>query len=215
MQVNMDTIKTTAFVLKNRLLGYKLLQNQKGTNPNEVTMIKSKFGVADDYSDKIYNTIRIHRKKLGDKFVKEKKEIYAKYLMDPETFAYSGKNKNVMYFYDIDRVHKFKEKEAIPFENNDKRPYPKWLTKEVQYEFEGELFEENREKEKNGGYYLPRPGLVARIISLGMWREILGYDSSTRPVEPGFWHVLRTNLNGGGIHTEEREPHVFFAKMLK
>lgn len=111
-----------------------------------------------------------------------------------------------MYFYDCGDVHKFREKEAIPWEENDKRPHPEWLTSDEQYEFENELFEENKEKERNGQHYLHRPGLLARIITLGGWREILGYDVNPRPVEPSFWQVLRTNLNGGGIHTKEKEP---------
>lgn len=215
MQVNMDTVKTTAFVLRHRLMGYKLLQNTKGTNPNEVTMIKTWFGIDPDRMDKFYNTIRIHRKQSEGKFVKEKTELFREYLMDPETYTYSGKNKNIMLFYTSKAKDRFREKEVMPFSEKMDRQLPQWLGSWEKQDFQEHLFEENRKKEKNGGYYLPRPGLLARIVSLGMWREILGYDSSTRPVEPGFWHVLKTNLNGGGIHTQEKEPHGFLSKMLK
>ena len=73
MKINLDTIKTAGFAVKHRLSGYKLLQNAKGTNPNEVTMIKSWFGINGEYMDKFYSNERIHRHKLGDKFVTEKR----------------------------------------------------------------------------------------------------------------------------------------------
>ncbi len=199
MKITIDKIKTAEFAIRHRLMGYKLLQNCKGTNPNEVTMIKSSFMIADDYCDKIYNTTRIHRKKSGNKFVKEKIEMQTKYLMNPKTYTYSGKNKNVLYFYKFGNIDKFKEKEAIPFEDNDKRPRPNWLTDEVKYDFEKSLFEEN--KKKRNGYYLPRHGLLERFISscFKSYEELIGYKTVEHPVEPTFWHVLKTNIQGGGV----------------
>lgn len=213
MKVNIDAVKTTAFVLKNRCLGYKLLQNPKGTNPNEVTMIKRWFGINSDFCDKIYSTIQIRRKKEGDKFITEKTEVVAKYLMDPDNFTYSGKNKNITVYYNKDDESKFKQRDSMPYELYKKRPLPDWLDSEEKYEFERNLFEYNNPK--NSGYYLPRPGLLARIVTLGAWREILGYDTNPHPVEPGFWHVLKTNLNGGGIRTKENEPHSALGQFLK
>lgn len=218
MPINVDKLKTTAFVLRNRFWGYKLLQNPKGTNPNEVTMLKTWFGlVTPEFNDKCYYYKRIHRHKVGDKFVKDQTMLMSEYLIDPATKTYSNKRKNVRGYIikndeltSLDRIN-------VSQDEIDKRPVPEWHRSGFlnihsdEFDLRDEL--KNREKEKE--YYLPRPGLFARIISLGGWREILGYDVAERPIEPSFWHVLKTNLSGGGIHTKDKESYSTFWQFLK
>ena len=198
MQVNMDKFKTTAFVLKNRIKGYKLLQYPKGTDPNEVTMIKTWFGLPYggqfmECVDKCYHYHKIHRYKEGNKIIKDKTFLMTEYFMDPETKTYPSKRKNYTGY--IVKKGKFKslDKENITAEEADKRPAPEWWCDsfdlpEERYEFESKLFRQN----KKPGYYRPRTGLLERFLASC---NLIG----ERPVEPSFWHVLKTNLNGGGI----------------
>lgn len=196
MHITFDTIKTTAFTVKYKLRGYKLLQNPKGTNPLEVTMIKSWFSFDSDYFDKFYANTRIRRTKAGDKFVTDRIDILTEYLMDPELLTYSAKNKNIFVTHQTaDGNLKSRSREVMSVAEKKKRPLPDFIDKQDARWWGEELFKENREK---SGYYLPRPSLLARIVSLGMWEKILGYNEMSRPVEPGFWQVLKTNLKGGG-----------------
>jgi hypothetical protein len=198
MQVTMDKVKTTAFVLKNRLMGYKLLQNPKGTNPNEVTMLKTWFGLPfgglwGECVDKCYHYHRIHRYQAGDKFVQDKTFLMTEYFMDPETKTYPSKRKNYTGYMVKNGIYKSLDKEVITQYESDKRAIPDWqldnfdLPKE-RYEFEENLFRQN----KKPGHYIPRTWLLDRILS---FCKIIG----ERPVKPSFWHVLKTNLNGGGV----------------
>ena len=198
MQVNMDRFKTTAFVLKNRLKGYKLLQNPKGTNPNDVTMLKTWFGLPyggiwGECVDKCYHYHRIHRYKEGDKIFNDKVFLMTKYFMDSETKTYPSKRKNYEGY--IIRNGEFKplKKENVTLNEADARPIPDWWRDGFdspieRYELESELFRQN----KNHRYYLPRSSMLERILS---YCKIIG----ERHTEPSFWHVLKTNLNGGGI----------------
>lgn len=180
MKISFDTVKTTAFVLRHRLRGYELLQNPKGTNPNEVKMIKSWFGFDGERYDKFYSNKMIHRKQEGDKFVINRTEVFTEYLMDPETHTYSGKNKNIRLFKSESG---YKEIEATSFSEMEKRPLPKWTNEDEEFDFGARLFEENREKEET--YYLPSPEKSGNVY--------------LRPFKPNFWQVLKTNLKGGGI----------------
>ena len=218
MPISIDKVKTTAFVLRKRLLGYKLLQNPKGTNPNELTMLKTWFGlVTPEFNDKCYYYKRIYRHKYGDKFVKDQTMLMSEYLIDPATKTYSNKRKNVRGYIIKNGECKSLNRINLSQDEIDKRPSPEWHRSGFldihsdEYYFREEL--QNREKEK--GYYLPRPGFIARIVSLGGWREMLGYDVSERPIEPSFWQVLTTNLRGGGVHTKDKESYSKFWQFLK
>ena len=75
----------------------------------------------------------------------------------------------------------------------DSRAIPDWLCNGFdspveRYEFEEKLFRQN----KKPGYYRPHSRRLERLLASV---NLIG----KRPVEPSFWHVLRTNLNGGGI----------------
>lgn len=198
MKINADTVKTTAFILKNRLLGYKLLQNPKGTNSNEVTMLKTRFllpygGKFGECVDKCYHYKRIHRYKEGDRIIKDKTLLMTKYFMEPETKTYSCKRKNYNGY--VIKHEKFMpiNIENVKLEEANNRPLPDWLLDGFdapieRYEFESKLFRQN----KKPGYYRPRTRLLERFLASC---NLIG----ERPVEPSFWHVLKTNLNGGGI----------------
>lgn len=199
MQVTiMDKVKTTAFVLKNRLMGYKLLQNPKGTNPNEVNMLKTRFmvpygGQFMECVDKCYHYHKIHRYKEGNKIIKDKTFLMTEYFMDPETKTYPSKRKNYNGY--VIKHEKFVpiKKENVKLEEANTRPSPDWLLDGFDApierdEFESKLFRQH----KKLGYYLPRPALLKRLLTFS---NLIG----ERPVEPSFWHVLRTNLTGGGV----------------
>lgn len=218
MPINVDKVRTTSFILRKRLLGYKLLQNPKGTNPNEVTMLKTWFGlVMPEYNDKCYYYKKIYRHKDGDKFVKDETMLMSEYFIDPATKTYSNKRKNVRGYIIKDGEIKSLNRTNLSQDEIDKRPVPEWHRSGFldihsdEFDFREEL--KNREKEKE--YYLARPGLFARIASLGGWREMLGYDVSERPIEPSFWEVLKTNLRGGGVHTKDKESYSNFWQLLK
>ncbi len=217
MRVIMDKVRTTSFVLRNRFCGYKLLQNPKGTNPNEVTMLKTWFGlVTPEFNDKCYYYKRIHRHKYGDKFVKDETMLMSEYLIDPATKTYSNKRKNIRGYIIKDGKYKSLNRTNFSQDEIDNRPVPEWYKSgflnihSEEFDFRDEV--QKREKEKE--YYLPRPGLFARIVSLGGWREMLGYDVTERPIEPSFWHVLKTNLSGGGIHTKNKEHYNRFWQFM-
>ena len=198
MKIVSDKVKTTAFVLKNRLKGYKLLQNPKGTNPNEVTMLKTWFGLPfggqwGECVDKCYHYNRIHRYQDGDKFVQDKTFLLTEYFMDPATKTYPSKRKNYIGYMIKHGDFKPLDKEMVTQDEADRRPSPEWLRGGwdipfERYDFESEQFRQN----KQHGYYLPRSSMLERILS---HFKIIG----ERHTEPSFWHVLRTNLKGGGI----------------
>ena len=218
MPISVDKVKTTAFVLRKRLMGYKLLQNPKGTNPNEVTMLKTWFGlVMPEYNDKCYYYKKLHRYKNGEKFVKDETMLMSEYFIDPATKTYSNKRKNVRGYVIKNGECKSLNRTALLQDEIDKRPVPEWHRSGFldihsdEYDFRNEL--QNREKEK--AYYLPRPGFFARMVSLGGWREMLGYDDSECPIEPSFLKVLKTNLCGGGVHTKDKESYSNFLQYFK
>lgn len=196
MQVKIDTIKTTAFILKYKLKGYKLLQNPKGTNPNEVVMMKNWFGIEPDYYDKHYHYNRIHRYKKNDKYVKDETLLLTEYFMDTDTKTYSGKRKNLNGY--IIRDGEFKKIDKTNVSQNDlfNRRLPDWCDGNEEYDFGEELFKQNR----SGGYYLPRPNLLARLFTLGShgYRCLCGLDCC-QPFRPSFLQILKSNLNGGGM----------------
>ena len=150
----LDKVKTTAFVLKNRLLGYKLLQNAKGTNPNEVTMIKTWFGVDPVFYDKHHHYHRIHRYPQENTFVKDELFLMAGYFMDTDTKTYSGKRKNLNGY--IIKNGKLKSLDKTNVSQNDlfERSLPDWRDGNEEYDFGEKLFIENRKSE----YNLSTPG---------------------------------------------------------
>lgn len=191
MHISIDNIKTTAFILKYKSKGYRLLKNPKGVSPNDVSMIKTWFGFHPDYYDKHYHYQKIHRYKDRDKFIKDETLLVSEYIMDPETKTYSGKRKNL----DGYTVKKGKLTEFVkrPYAQDELyRPLPEWNDGNEEYDFGENLFLENRE----GRYYLPRPSIFKRLICFGLesYRKLCGY-SELKPFEPSFWSVLKANLN--------------------
>ena len=209
MKVNLDTFKTTGFVLKNRLLGYKLLQNPKGSNPYEQTMIKKWHGATGHYLDRCYRHQLAHCYKEGDKFVKDNSLILDEHFINPETTNLTDDLVNINGYtvkHDV-----FKLVSNIDFEQDEMRnkPLSEWGNVDDGFFYEKDhidsikdLYKQNREQG-----YLPRPGFLSRIATLGAWKEILGYEDNPRPIEPSFLHVLITNLNGGGIYTRKQEHY--------
>ena len=198
MQVTMDKVKTTAFVMNNRLLGYKLLQNPKGTNPNEVTMLRTWLGlpsggIRGECVDKCYHYHKIHRHINDDKVVLDETFLMSEYFMDPETKTYPRKRKNHYGFIIKNGEYKPVDKIYVSSYEADKRPTPEWCSDNFdnpveKEQFKSELFRQNKAHK----YYLPRRMLLDRLLALF---HLIG----ERPVEPSFWQVLKTNLNGGGI----------------
>lgn len=206
MQVNLDTFKTTAFVLRKRLLGYKLLQNSKYTNPNDVTLVKSTLYIASggkkyDCVDKNYHLSVINRFKKGGKYVKDKIFLMTTCFMDPKTRTYpheeecyngySRKNGEAKYF-DIPKVSDTNLKD---------RPSPDWecaFSGEPveEFGFRGKLFKEHREN----GPYIPDAKVFQNIpgFCLQLYNKVLDTDWH-KLIRSNFWHVLKTNLNGGGV----------------
>ena len=199
MQVNIDTIKTSAFAIRHRLLGYKLLKNPTGTPKNEVNMIKTWFGVIGLHNDKCHHYERIRRHKEGDKFVKDKTLLISEYFIDPDTKTFSGKRKNITGYIEKSGDCKSLKKTYMTHEEYDKRPLPKWddydsvwgFSKD-EYALRKELYNQNKDE-----YYLKRPGLLKRIFSLGLnnYKYMCALDTS-KEFEPSFWEVLKSNLKG-------------------
>ena len=166
MNINIDPIATTAFVLKYRLKGYTLLQNPKGTNPNEVTMLKTWLGLKEggmwgDCVDKCYHYHKIHRYKKGDNVINDKVYLETEYFMDPETKTYPKGRKNYDGFIIKNGERISIGKEKVKLNEANKRPIPDWQYDAFDFpiekdKFKSKLFYQN----KNRGYYLPRTGLM-------------------------------------------------------
>ena len=189
MKVNMDTFKTIAYVLRKKSQGYKLLKNPKGTSPYEVNMIKSDFFVSRDYHDEIFNDVKITRKKVGDKFVEDSVDIFSEYLTDPVTKTRSGK-KNV--FVSIKKDGNIIEKEKWGEPDIYERPLPQWENNEKRAHVEA-LLEKNSDRQR--GFYQPDVPVLAKMITFGDWKRVLGLEMDKRPFAPSFWSILKENLS--------------------
>ena len=205
MKVNMDKIRVVRFAVFNRLRGYKLLRNPKCTSPYDVAMIKSRFGiqVQNNNIDKIFYVNRLHLKKEKEGFVKEKTTLMATYFMNPETKDYSNNRKSIMLYSFKNGDFRHKEKTSVSQEMLEQRKQPDWSYKEEIDDCTDDLFWRNTHhvnqhddsflRRNNNGYYRKKPPFITRIITLGMWKRILGEDPS-QPFESGFFETLIANL---------------------
>lgn len=193
--MRVENVKTAVFALKYRLMGYKLLQNPKGTNPHEVTMMKDWFGFDGDRYDKFYHYKRVHRAFENGQFVVDKKLLMSTHLMTPEK-TYKGKN--IQYIAEKNGKPTIASKETMTMEEMENRPLPKWKNAWEEFEYGSDLFVENDAK----SYYQPKRGLLEKLYepNIERYSRLFGFEQAVKkPTEPSFWQVLRSNLNGGGM----------------
>lgn len=188
MKVTLDTLKTIAYAVSKKQQGYKLLRNAKGTSPYEVNMIKSDYYVDRIYHDESFHNVRLTRKKVGDEFVENSTDIFASYLTDPATKKRSGvKN---LFIFKKEGNKKPIEKEKWGEPDVWSRPLPQWKDGEREAHLK-ELFKKDQQRD----FYRPRVSPWQKVFSLDGWKELLGLEYDARPEAPGFWEVLRANLN--------------------
>jgi len=199
MKITMDTINTVAYAIGKRMQGYTLLRNPKGSNPNEVNMMKSSFGIDIYTFDDEFSYTRLQRKKVDGKTIVTRKELYSTHFMDPETKQITNK-KSLSYIESKNKeiiLENCSDRDDIPIDEQLKRPKPKWKKSGSLFANDDEdlIYSNNRfAKERMKKFYQPYVTLLEKITTLGMAKSM---RSDSRPFAQSFYKTLLANLKGG------------------
>ena len=190
MNVTLDKIKTISYAVKMRCKGYQLLRNPKGTNFNEINMIKyqakhNKFEDDIFILDRVKTVINDGKKDTVKKefmsthfFDTEKKEMTNKKELCYDVFE-NGENKVSLYRSDLS------------LEELDNRKPVQWKNIVEKENFRVEQLIKESERNAYMGQ-TEEPPLLARIITLGKFDKICPVPIPAR--KPGFLRTLYLNL---------------------
>ena len=191
---DMDLLKVKAvgFAVRNRLKGYKLLQNPNGSSPYEVKMVKKWSGIDGETLDRFD-----HYHSVSRDFSKPDAKTEKETLLSTRYMFWKDKNdkqtmKEILYMKDCaDGSHISKQK----FPSVD---YEEIYNRDLSY----------IEKEKNfgtidefrPGWFLT-PAKTVRVPNTQSIRErevdkFFEEKSKNQPVEESFWKTLIRNLRG-------------------
>lgn len=196
--ITFPKIKAASYAIGKRLQGYHLLKNPKGTHQTEVNMIKESFYGTTSHWDDIFHITRLKRTFAKGESHTEKRFLMSTHYMDVDTMRMTKpRKKDIHYYVEKDGNYTVvKEREDIGLEEAEKRKIPK-----LSYERSSFLMDDSeydnmcRTKmcaQWKRGYYKTHYPLIAKILSFGMYKQMI-YPTENRP---NFFKVLYQNLRG-------------------
>ena len=197
MQITNQHIKTAAYAIRKRLQGYKLLKNPKGSDTNEINMIKTSFRLQPKYYDDVFLYHKIQRKIVNGKQQLTEKQLIVQYFMNPKTkkvtnqkAAFYSKQQNNQYVLSLEKQELSPKEQSQRLPKNTKDIFNGNVEEEMQYS------KQRFTKEHKKHFYQPKISVLEKIITLGTAKFL---RSDNRPYAPGFFKTLISNLNGGVI----------------
>ena len=195
MQITCKNINTVAYVIRKRLQGYKLLKNPKGSDINEINMIKTSFGLQPRYYDDVFLYHKIQRKIVNGKPQLIEKQLIAQYFMNPKTkqvtnkkAVFYSKQQNGQYVLSLEKQELSTKEQSQRLAKSSKDIFNGNIEEEMQYS------KQRFTKERKQHFYQPKISVLEKIITLGTAKYL---RSDNRPYAPGFFKTLISNLNGG------------------
>ena len=196
--ITFPKIKAASYAISKRLQGYHLLKNLKGTPQTEVNMIKENFYGTTSYWDDVFHITRLKRNFAKGESYAEKRFLMSTHYMDVDTMQMTKPRKKDIY-YSVEKDGNYtvvKEREDVGLDNAENRKLPKLSYERSRFlEYDSEYDNMCRTKSHaqwNRGYYKTHYPLIAKILSFGMYKQMI-YPTENRP---NFFKVLYQNLRG-------------------
>ena len=192
MKLTREMLSTVAYTLGKRVQGYTLLKNPKGSNPNDVSMIKTSFGTHFKYLDDIFVYKKLQRQKVNDSYAETERTLVSTHYMDTKTKKITNKKSLLYAEYNnkndqlINSADRFDLSEA----ELKKRQKPQWNNDIQEIEYSQQRYRDEYYK----AFYQPPVSVLENILCFGQYKL---FRRDSRPVAPGFIKTLITNLKGG------------------